>query len=90
MWRSVPYLFIFISMAAALRTVGRLAPKSSVLMLCDIQDRFRSIIHEGESVVTTGNFLCRVGAELDVPVVCTEQYVKVGWCAEVCKFGVGP
>ncbi|GMI45271.1 hypothetical protein TrCOL_g2687 [Triparma columacea] len=73
-------------MAAALRTaVGKLTPKSSVLMLCDIQDRFRPLIHEGESIVSQANFLCRIGSELDVPVVCTEQYVKAfgHTCADV-------
>jgi hypothetical protein len=72
------FLISLASMAAALRTaVGKLTPKSSILMLCDIQDRFRPLIHEGESIVSQANFLCRIGSELDVPVVCTEQYVKV-------------
>jgi hypothetical protein len=71
------FLILITSMAAALRTVGKLTPKSSILMLCDIQDRFRPLIHEGESIVSQANFLCRIGSELDVPVVCTEQYVKV-------------
>ena len=73
-----PFFFLIsLAMAAALRTVGKLTPKSSILMLCDIQDRFRPLIHEGESIVSQANFLCRIGSELDVPVVCTEQYVKV-------------
>jgi len=77
------FFLLYLAMAAALRTVGKLSPHNTCLMLCDIQDRFRSLIHEGESIVSQANFLCRVGQELEVPIVCTEQYVKVGGSYEV-------
>ena len=59
------------------RSLGRLAPATSCLLLCDVQERFRPIIHNMESVISASNFLLRVGAALDVPCVATEQYSKV-------------
>ena len=62
------------------RSLGKISPATSCFMLCDVQDRFRPLLYEGESVVSTSNFLCRTAEELSVPLVCTEQYVKVRLC----------
>jgi nicotinamidase-related amidase len=61
----------------ASRAIGKLNPATTCLLLCDIQDRFRPLIHNAESVISTSNFLCRVATTLEVPIVATEQYSKV-------------
>ncbi len=58
------------------RTIGKITPSQTCFLLCDVQDRFRSVIHNAESVVKTSNFLCRVGNKLGIPIVGTEQYPK--------------
>ncbi|GMI11582.1 hypothetical protein TrVE_jg8553 [Triparma verrucosa] len=60
-----------------LRTsVGKLSPSTTCFLLCDVQDRFRSIIHHGDSVVSTSNFLLNVAKTLEIPAIGTEQYPK--------------
>ncbi|GMI08455.1 hypothetical protein TrLO_g4655 [Triparma laevis f. longispina] len=60
----------------ATRSIGKLTPSSSCFLICDVQDRFRSIIHHGDSVVSTSNFLLRVASQLNIPALGTEQYPK--------------
>jgi nicotinamidase-related amidase len=68
------------SSLAALRTttrsVGKLKTGSTCFLLCDIQDRFRPIITNCETVIKTANFMVKVGDAMNVPIVCTEQYPK--------------
>ena len=40
-------------MSAIARSVGRLSPSTSALFVCDIQDRFRNVIHGFPAVVDT-------------------------------------
>lgn len=61
---------------AARKSLGKLTPASSVLLVCDIQERFRDIIHQFPSVVRTSKFLVDGCAALSVPIVATEQYPK--------------
>lgn len=53
--------------------LGRLSPQSSVLLVCDVQERFRAVIHQFPSVVRASGFLVDGCLALQVPVVATEQ-----------------
>jgi hypothetical protein len=57
-------------------SLGRLNTKGSVLLICDIQERFRDIIWKFDSVVKTSKFLVDGFNALDAQVVATEQYPK--------------
>lgn len=59
------------------RMVGKLRPETTAFLLCDIQERFRPLIHYGETVISTAQFMTSVAKALDIPVVVTEQYSKV-------------
>ncbi len=59
------------------RAVGKLTPKSTALLLCDIQERFRPLIYRAETVIRTAQYLTSVAKELSVPIVGTQQYTKV-------------
>eukprot|EP00592_Proboscia_alata_P001492 CAMPEP_0194367082 /NCGR_PEP_ID=MMETSP0174-20130528/15181_1 /TAXON_ID=216777 /ORGANISM="Proboscia alata, Strain PI-D3" /LENGTH=214 /DNA_ID=CAMNT_0039142653 /DNA_START=105 /DNA_END=749 /DNA_ORIENTATION=+ len=56
--------------------VGKLSPKSSAFLLCDIQDKFCPLIYKNETVVRTAKLLTCVARELDIPLIGTEQYPK--------------
>lgn len=59
------------------RVVGKLTPSSTTFLLCDIQERFRPLILNGETVVKTAQYLTSIGSELEIPIIATEQYSKV-------------
>mmetsp|Transcript_3967 Transcript_3967/g.11708 ORF Transcript_3967/g.11708 Transcript_3967/m.11708 type:complete len:205 (-) Transcript_3967:31-645(-) len=61
---------------AALRTVKKLNPKTTAVLVCDIQERFRDVIMGFESLVKCSGFVVRAAGELRMPVVVTEQYPK--------------
>ncbi|GAX16369.1 hypothetical protein FisN_27Lh081 [Fistulifera solaris] len=62
---------------SAPRILGnKLHPAQTVLLVCDIQERFRSLIWRGETVVQTTQYMTRLAALLEIPVVVTEQYKK--------------
>lgn len=63
--------------SAAKRAVGKLAPQTSAFLLCDIQERFRPLIHHSDTVVQTARFMTSVAKALGVPIVATQQYTKV-------------
>ncbi|OQR87326.1 isochorismatase [Achlya hypogyna] len=54
--------------------VGKLAPASSVLFVCDIQEIFRERIYEMPSVISGANTLVQAAKLLDLPTVATTQY----------------
>ena len=55
---------------------GTLVPATTALLCCDIQDRFRPIIHNIETVISQSNFLVKTANILEIPVVVTEHYPK--------------
>ena len=57
--------------------VGKLHPSTTTLLICDIQERFRPLIHNMETVISTSKFLSGVAHELGMPIVITQQYTKV-------------
>lgn len=54
-----------------------ICPSTSMLLLCDMQERFRSVIHQFDAVSSTCSFMVQACDALDIPTVVTEQYPKV-------------
>ena len=55
---------------------GRLHDSDTALFVCDVQERFRSVIHGFAAVADTSRRLSQAAAELKLPTVVTEQYPK--------------
>ena len=49
---------------------------STALLVCDIQEVFRPLIHGMSSLITTSEFLVTSATHLQLPIVVTEQYPK--------------
>ena len=64
-------------LSTSTRAVGKLNPQQSVLLVCDVQELFRPLIHKMETVVNTTKFMTSVAKELSIPIVATQQYTKV-------------
>lgn len=58
------------------RNIGKLSPLTTTFLLCDVQERFRDIIHNSETMINTSSFLTQTARVLEIPVVATEQYPK--------------
>lgn len=56
--------------------IARLSRQTSLLFLCDMQEKFRSTIKYFPQIVETSNKLLQVCKILDVPFIVTEQYPK--------------
>ena len=56
--------------------IAQLSSKTSLLLLCDMQEKFRSTIKYFPQIVETSNKLLQVCKVLDVPYIVTEQYPK--------------
>lgn len=56
--------------------LGRLTPATTCLLVCDVQERFRSAITCMPAVIDATARLVRGCAALDVPILVTEQYPK--------------
>ncbi|TKR92532.1 hypothetical protein L596_007168 [Steinernema carpocapsae] len=75
-------------MAALARSViSRVSPKNTGLLICDLQEKFRSnICHFPEIVQVSKRLLCAAKV-LDMKVVATEQYPKgLGHTVDELKF----
>jgi Isochorismatase family len=59
------------------KNVGKLHPSQTVLLLCDVQERFRPLIYKMETVVHTCQYMTSVCQALNVPILATQQYTKV-------------
>lgn len=55
-------------------SVGRLQPKHTLFLLCDVQEKFRTVIPHFEAMVNNTQKLLEAGRVLDVPLIVTEQY----------------
>lgn len=53
-----------------------LVKEKSILLLCDLQEKFRPVIKYFPQIVETSNKLLQVSKLLDIPYVVTEQYPK--------------
>jgi len=71
--------------AGGRRALGKVDIASTAFFVCDVQDRFRNVIHEMGSVISTSSFMVSVATTLDIPVIATEQYPKalLHTCEEV-------
>jgi nicotinamidase-related amidase len=58
-------------------SVGRLRPEHTAFLLCDIQERFKSLIYNGPTVIRTSQYLTSVAKALDIPIVATQHATKV-------------
>ncbi|KAK3605551.1 hypothetical protein CHS0354_013192 [Potamilus streckersoni] len=67
---------IILKMAGAVRRLGRICPKNSVLFLCDMQEKFRKTIQYYPQIIAVSNRLLQAANTLNIPVVVTEQYPK--------------
>ncbi|CAF1308943.1 unnamed protein product [Rotaria sordida] len=56
--------------------IARLSRQTSLLLLCDMQEKFRSTIKYYPQIIETSNKLLQACKILDVPFVVTEQYPK--------------
>lgn len=54
----------------------KLTPKNSLLLVIDIQEKFRPVIYEFDLVVSNTQKLIKVANLLKIPVLVTEQYPK--------------
>lgn len=65
------------SIAKAAQSVGKLSPSTTAFFLCDIQERFRPLIYNTETIVNTAQYLTSISKELSIPLIATQQYTKV-------------
>ncbi|XP_077065898.1 isochorismatase domain-containing protein 2 isoform X1 [Siphateles boraxobius] len=56
--------------------IGRLSTKGSVLLLCDIQEKFRPNIFQFTNIVSNAARLLQASRILNIPQILTEQYPK--------------
>jgi len=52
-------------------------PQNTVLLVCDLQDRFRKLIPKMERMIISTRLLLSVCQKLQIPIIMTEQYPKV-------------
>uniref|UniRef100_A0A915PH38 Isochorismatase domain-containing protein 1 n=1 Tax=Setaria digitata TaxID=48799 RepID=A0A915PH38_9BILA len=61
---------------AVSRVASRLSPANSVLLVCDIQEKFRPTIKYFEEIIQVSKRLILAANLLDMKIVATEQYPK--------------
>ena len=59
------------------RSLGKLERDHVVVMICDLQERFRASILYFDDIVQNTDKLAKVSQLLSLPVIATEQYPKV-------------
>ncbi|XP_063122334.1 isochorismatase domain-containing protein 2 isoform X1 [Rattus norvegicus] len=62
------------TMAAARASLGRIFPESSILFLCDMQEKLRDRVLYFPQIVSMAARMLKVARILDVPVLLTEHY----------------
>ncbi|KAL0985149.1 hypothetical protein UPYG_G00153460 [Umbra pygmaea] len=68
--------------------IGRLSTKSSVLLLCDMQEKFRPNIFQFTNIVSNAARLLQAARLLGIPSIVTEQYPQ-GLGPTVPELGAG-
>lgn len=56
--------------------LSRLTSSNTSLFICDVQDRFRSLIYKSESLINKCTLLNKACIKLGLPCIVTEQYSK--------------
>jgi len=64
------------SEAGPMGGLGRLAAGETAVFVCDVQERFRSVISGYPAVVDVARRMALASKELNLPVIVTEQYPK--------------
>jgi nicotinamidase-related amidase len=55
-------------------SIARLRPEQAVILIVDVQEKLLPAIHDFERVENNCSLLLRVAAQLQIPVIITEQY----------------
>mmetsp|Transcript_3111 Transcript_3111/g.4151 ORF Transcript_3111/g.4151 Transcript_3111/m.4151 type:complete len:297 (+) Transcript_3111:57-947(+) len=58
-------------------SVGKLTPATTSFFLCDIQERFRPLMFNSDTIISTSKYLTSVATSLSIPIIATQQYTKV-------------
>ncbi len=58
-------------------SVRRIVGSNAHLMICDIQERFRPLIHQMDPIINKAILLNKACNTLEIPTLVTEQYPKV-------------
>jgi nicotinamidase-related amidase len=53
-----------------------MTPETCIFLLCDVQERFRHVLHKFPAVICRSNRLLTAANELRMPTLVTEQYSK--------------
>jgi nicotinamidase-related amidase len=56
--------------------IAQLSRQKSLLLLCDMQEKFRPTIKYFPQIIETSNKLLQTCKILDIPYIVTEQYPK--------------
>lgn len=58
------------------RVIQRLQISKTVLFICDIQEKFRPVIHRSETIISRSAFVNEFCKQLSIPRITTEHYIK--------------
>ncbi|GJN92045.1 hypothetical protein Rhopal_005073-T1 [Rhodotorula paludigena] len=64
------------SVSAAAKRLAKVTPDKTAFFVCDIQERFRTVIHAYPAVISTAEKMLKAAKLLNVPVIATEQNPK--------------
>ncbi|GAA6007510.1 uncharacterized protein JCM10292_003909 [Rhodotorula paludigena] len=64
------------SVSAAAKRLAKVTPDKTAFFVCDIQERFRTVIHAYPAVISTTEKMLKAAKLLNVPVIATEQNPK--------------
>lgn len=65
------------TMALVKGIVSRIAISNAHLMICDVQERFRPLIHQMDAVINRTLLMSSGCKALDIPCIVTEHYPKI-------------
>ena len=59
------------------RKLNRIVGSNATYMICDIQERFRPLIHQMDPIINRSLLVHKACKTLNIPCIITEQYPKV-------------
>ena len=57
--------------------IGKLTPSTTTFFLCDIQERFKPLMYNSETIISTSRYLTSIASTLFIPLIASQQYTKV-------------